>query len=183
MYYYCVRAFVLFLAYCVQSGRGALVKRIRGNPIRHPTQKLVNSRAALGWLAEDSRKRLQLPAELKLEGLEDILREHHRPELYETTLFRIAQECLTNAARHAHAQKVVISLRYDQQDMHLQVCDDGRGYDPSHQRVGIGISGMRERVALLGGKISIRSEPGQGTKVEVSLPVSLACTKDAAYAW
>jgi len=139
--------------------------------------------AALRWLAEDSRKRLQLPVELKLEGLEDILGEHHRPELYETTLFRIAQECLTNAARHAHAQKVVISLRYDQQDMHLQVCDDGCGYDPSHQRVGIGISGMRERVALLGGKISIRSEPGQGTKVEVSLPVSLACTKDAAYAW
>lgn len=139
--------------------------------------------AALRWLAEDSCKRLQLPVELKLEDLEDISGEHHRPELYETTLFRIAQECLTNAARHARAQKVVISLRYDQQDIHLQVCDDGRGYDPSRQRAGLGISGMRERVALLGGKISIRSEPGQGTKVEVSLPVSKACTKDAVYAW
>src|SRR5260370_17660870 len=77
--------------------------------------------AALRWLAEDSRKRLQLPAELKLEGLEDILREHHRPELYETTLFRIAQDCLTNAAHHAHAQKVVISLRYHQQHIPLHV--------------------------------------------------------------
>ena len=130
--------------------------------------------AAFRWLAEDSRQRLQLTVELDLDGVEDTPRGRHQaPALYETTLFRIAQECLTNVARHAHAQRVWISLTQDQQRICLQVRDDGCGYDSSQHHSGLGILGMRERAALLGGKITIRSQPGQGTTVEATLPVSV----------
>ncbi len=138
--------------------------------------------AALRWLAEDSRQRLQLPVEVYLESVEDIWSEYHQAALYETTLFRIAQECLTNVARHAHAQRASISLRRDSQYILMQVRDDGCGYDPDQHGSGLGILGMRERAGLLGGKVTIASRPGQGTTVEVSLPLPLAHTKDAANA-
>ena len=138
--------------------------------------------AALRWLAEDSRQRLQLPVEVYLESVEDIWGEYHQTALYETTLFRIAQECLTNVARHAHAQRASISLRRDQQHILMQVRDDGCGYDPDQQGSGLGILGMRERAGLLGGKVTIASRPGQGTTVEVSLPLPIIHTKDAANA-
>jgi two-component system sensor histidine kinase UhpB len=127
--------------------------------------------AAFRWLAEDSRERLKLVVELHMEGVEDTSRGNHHPALYETTLFRIAQECLTNVARHAHAQRVSISLTRDEQNICLQVHDDGHGFDVS-QHSGLGIVGMHERAALLGGTITIVSRPGQGTTVEAVLPVS-----------
>ncbi len=128
--------------------------------------------AALRWLAEDSRQRLQLEVELNIEELEKTIQSQERPALYETALFRIAQECLTNVARHAHAQRVCISLRQAQQYIYLQVRDDGCGYDLSQRHSGLGIFGMRERATLLGGKVVIRSQPGQGTTVEARLPLT-----------
>ena len=127
--------------------------------------------AAFRWLAEDSRERLKLEVELHIVGVEDTSRGHHHPALYETTLFRIAQECLTNVARHAHAQRVSIFLTQDEQNICLQVRDDGHGFDASQHSTGLGIIGMRERAALLGGTITISSQPGQGTTVEALLPV------------
>lgn len=137
--------------------------------------------AALRWLAEDSRQRLQLPVDLHLESAEDASGEYHHDALYQTTLFRIAQECLTNVARHANAQRASISLGRDHQHMLLQVRDDGCGYDPAQHSSGIGILGIRERAALLGGKVTIESQPGLGTTVNVSLPLPIAYTKDAAH--
>src|SRR6266702_1513931 len=115
--------------------------------------------SALRWLAEDSRERLHLPVEVYLESVEDIWSEYHQAALYETTLFRIAQECLTNVARHAHAQRASISLRRDSQYILMQVRDDGCGYDPDQHGSGLGILGMRERAGLLGGKVTIASRP------------------------
>ena len=129
--------------------------------------------ATFRWLAEDSRERLKLAVELHLEGVEDTSRECDHPALYETTLFRIAQECLTNVARHAHAQRVSISLTQDEQNICLQVRDDGCGFDASQPHTGLGIIGMRERAALPGGKFTISSQPGQGTTVEALLPLSM----------
>jgi len=171
------------LQYLAQLTQGTLENiRTLALQLRPGVLDDLGLQAAFRWLAEDSRQRLHLPVELKMEGVGHISSELYPPELYETTLFRIAQECLTNAARHAHAQKVAISLRYDRQSIHLQVRDDGRGYDPSRQGAGLGILGMRERAALLEGKITIQSEPGQGTNIEVTLPMSIAHTKDVAYA-
>jgi two-component system, NarL family, sensor histidine kinase UhpB len=130
--------------------------------------------AAFRWLAEDSRQRLHLDVALHLDDSEDDEQNNHTsalPALYETTLFRIAQECLTNVARHAHAGHVWLSLAQDSQAIFLQVRDDGCGYDPLQRHEGLGVFGMRERAALLGGKIEIQSDAEQGTTVQAILPL------------
>ncbi len=127
--------------------------------------------AAFRWLAEDGRQRLQLDVELYINDGEGSIR--HLPGPYETALFRIAQESLTNVARHAHAQHVSLSLTQDQKQLCLQIRDDGCGYDPSAQHQGLGIFGMYERAALLGGKVTISSQPGQGTTVQAVLPLPI----------
>ncbi len=136
--------------------------------------------AAFRWLAEDGRQRLQLAVELHIDSIEDFSRAYlvedltrsNYTALYETALFRIAQESLTNIARHAQAQHVTISLTQDQEHIYLQVRDDGRGFDSSQQHSGLGIFGMHERAELLGGTVTIQSQPGQGTMVRVVLPLS-----------
>jgi len=138
--------------------------------------------SALRWLAEDSRERLQLPVEVQLEHVEDTISTQKQAALYETTLFRIAQESLTNAARYAHPQCVWLSLTQSQQAICLQVCDDGIGFDPSQKFAGLGIAGMRERASLLEGSLTIVSRPGQGTTVEVFLPLSTSSIQDSEHA-
>ena len=141
--------------------------------------------AAFRWLAEDGRQRLQLAVELHIDSIEGVRRAPPRGregietrfaegpyDLYETALFRIAQESLTNVARHAHAQHVTISLTQDQEQIYLQVRDDGRGFDSAQQHAGLGIFGMHERAELLGGTVTIQSQPGQGTMVRAVLPLS-----------
>ena len=130
--------------------------------------------AALRWLAGDTQQRLHLTVELSIDGLEESLKERPYAALYATTLFRIAQECLTNAARHAHAQRVSIAYRQDDQCISFFVHDDGEGYDPSRPSRGLGITGMRERAALLGGKLVITSSRDRGTTIEARLPLSPA---------
>lgn len=127
--------------------------------------------AAFRWLAEDARQRLHLDVELHIEAIEDGSRRCKQPTLYETALFRIAQESLTNVARHAHAQHACMSLTQEKDAIALQVRDDGCGFDPSLRYGGLGIFGMRERASLLGGMVEIQSEPGQGTAVQARLPL------------
>jgi len=98
------------------------------------------------------------------------------PEL-ETACFRLAQETLTNVIRHAGAKTVRIDLRRLDNDLHVIIRDDGSGFDVSeaHARAArgdsLGLLGMQERVALLGGRFRIRSAPGRGTTVHASFPV------------
>ncbi|HLX58484.1 MAG TPA: sensor histidine kinase [Ktedonobacteraceae bacterium] len=135
--------------------------------------------AAFRWLAEDCRNRLHLAVELRVDGLEETLRTRGQLALYAATLFRIAQECLTNAARHARAKRVVISFTSDQDFLHLKVCDDGDGFDVSQSPTGLGIRGMRERTALLGGELVIVSQPGKGTTIEARLPLTLTPVEES----
>lgn len=90
-----------------------------------------------------------------------------------TTLFRVLQESLTNVARHAQANKVTVRLQDLPGEMLLIVQDDGRGLpQPSAgAKKTYGLLGMHERVRLLGGKLDISSAPGQGTRIEASLPL------------
>ena len=135
--------------------------------------------AAFRWLAEDARQRLQLTVELHISGVEEAARTRpageqsafSRTAPHETALFRIAQESLTNVARHAHAHSVSISLTQDRKNISLQVRDDGCGFDPEMHRQGLGIFGMRERAALLDGTLAIQSHPGEGTLVQAILPL------------
>src|ERR671911_1257846 len=80
-------------------------------------------------------------------------------------VLRVLQEALTNARRHSGAGRVEVRLRTENQEMLAEVVDDGRGFDPASVRAGVGLSAMRERIEGLGGKIEVRSRPGEGTKV------------------
>lgn len=128
--------------------------------------------AAFRWLVEDSGQRLHLNVGLTVEGKEEAF--HHLPPAYETTLFRIAQESLTNIARHAHTQNASIVLKEDRGQLYLQIQDDGCGYDLTKGHQGSGVTGMRERAALLKGSLAIHSQPDQGTTVKVILPMPIA---------
>jgi two-component system, NarL family, sensor histidine kinase UhpB len=89
----------------------------------------------------------------------------------ELVLYRIAQESLTNALRHAEAESVTVSLEADAAEVTLRVSDDGKGM-PAQLPPGTGgIAGMRERALLVGGRLSIESRPGQGTEVRLAVPV------------
>jgi len=93
----------------------------------------------------------------------------------EAGLFRIAQEALTNACRHSRASTVRIHLGIGADKVTLAVKDNGVGFDPAScgepGRDGFGLTGMRERARLLGGHLQIRSTPGAGTRVQVTVPL------------
>lgn len=88
----------------------------------------------------------------------------------ETTLFRIAQESLTNVVRHSGANEVVVDIEYLAESVRMMVRDDGVGIDPAAGGDGIGITGMRERALLVNGTLSIESAPGKGTTVTFEAP-------------
>jgi PAS domain S-box-containing protein len=90
----------------------------------------------------------------------------------ETAVYRIAQEALTNVARHAHARAIEVRLRRAADTIELTVRDDGNGF-VSHLDH-LGIAGMRERAALLDGTCAIESRPGNGTLVRVVIPLAMA---------
>jgi PAS domain S-box-containing protein len=89
-----------------------------------------------------------------------------------TALFRLLQESLTNIVRHAKASQASVRLFRDDGYWRLAIEDDGQGFDPvgKWRRAGIGLLGMRERVEMLRGNLSIVSAPGQGTLIEASVP-------------
>ena len=88
-------------------------------------------------------------------------------------LFRVAQESMRNAVRHSEARRLEVLLEHDAHGATLQVVDNGKGYDTSRrrERASLGVASMRERVALLGGRLRIRSRPGQGTRVTAWIPL------------
>lgn len=94
--------------------------------------------------------------------------------LIETVLFRVAQEALTNVARHAETNKATVCLDYAQETITLGVLDSGRGFDPNeplHPPRGWGMEGMRERVEAVGGRLVLHSAPGHGTTVQAIIPL------------
>jgi signal transduction histidine kinase len=98
------------------------------------------------------------------------------PDEVAVTLFRVAQSALANAALHADAGRITVRLAGTADHVRLDVEDDGVGFDPAEaaRRGGIGLIGMRERVAWLGGRFDVASAPGAGTRVRVELPLDAA---------
>ncbi|MFC7463940.1 sensor histidine kinase [Brachybacterium sp. GCM10030252] len=93
------------------------------------------------------------------------------PEV-EATVLRVVQESLSNVRKHADASRVVVTLTFDDEQMVLDVRDDGRGFDPDIAVGGtsFGLRGMRQRATRLAGKVDVESRPGQGTAVSLRLP-------------
>ncbi|MGH2963084.1 MAG: sensor histidine kinase, partial [Solirubrobacterales bacterium] len=82
-------------------------------------------------------------------------------------IYRVAQEALSNAARHSGAEHVRVRLANDGERVELTVADDGRGFSFDEAGAGLGIAGMRERALLAGGEVQIESRPGSGTTVRL----------------
>jgi signal transduction histidine kinase len=87
----------------------------------------------------------------------------------ETALYRIVQEAVTNAVRHAGAERVEIAISEADGVLQVRVADDGNGFDPGAPRAGFGLTGMSERVALLHGDLEVASS-ASGTTVSAALP-------------
>ncbi len=89
-------------------------------------------------------------------------------------VYRVAQEALSNAARHSEAQRIAVSLRRSGDGVDLEISDDGRGFAFEQSERGLGIGGMRERALLIGAELTIESRPGDGTTVHLSVPGAIS---------
>jgi signal transduction histidine kinase len=127
----------------------------------------------LGLVAalEDLVERVRHSAGVDLETDLRIDAESLDPEL-ETVVYRLVQEALTNIVKHAAASNAELKIRGGESRLDVLVADDGRGFDPTREYSGFGLTGMRERVALAGGELRIESEPGAGAKVMALLPLA-----------
>ncbi|HYF75621.1 MAG TPA: ATP-binding protein, partial [Symbiobacteriaceae bacterium] len=126
---------------------------------------------ALRWFVNQRVVPRGLQVEFQASGLDQRL-----PDELETALFRIIQEAVTNTVKHAKAKRVSITLQREPGAIHAVVQDDGHGFHPVHvvsksdKDRGLGLFGMQERAALVGGTVHIDSGPGRGTTVSVSVP-------------
>lgn len=120
--------------------------------------------AALRALAADTTRRSDLDVATELPADLPPL-----PAFAELMLFRIAQEALSNAVRHAGASQVSMCLSHHDKSLTLEVCDDGRGFDPAAAAGGggLGLAGMRERAELIGARLTLMSAAHAGTLVRV----------------
>jgi tetratricopeptide (TPR) repeat protein len=144
-----------------------------GDDLRHLSHELhpaILERRGLEVALRDRCTELEerhgLPVEL------DFQAEHPIPAEVALALYRIAQEGLTNAVRHAGARTARLALCADRGTVRLTLADDGAGFDPlaARREGGLGLVSMEERARLLGGRCRIVSAPGSGTTVEVTVP-------------
>ena len=92
------------------------------------------------------------------------------PRTAEIALYRIVQECLTNAAKYADATEILILLRKQGNGLGLDIRDNGKGFDPNKVSAGLGLLGMRERASMLGAHFEVKSLPDKGTEIQVRVP-------------
>jgi signal transduction histidine kinase len=95
------------------------------------------------------------------------------PAAVEQALYRIALEALNNALKHAQAHHIAVHIRQKRKNVLLEITDDGVGFDPAlaSAQGGMGLRGIAERVAQLGGTVHVQSAPGAGTKLGVEITV------------
>ena len=110
-------------------------------------------------------RRIGLRADVKLDDLIDI------PYNDVVQLFYVTIEALNNVVKHASATQLTVQLVQENRDLRLQILDNGKGFDPSQTKGGLGLRNIRERVTQLNGKLAIFSEPDNGTKLEVVIPL------------
>jgi signal transduction histidine kinase len=142
--------------------------------------------AALSWYAENRLTPNEMRVQIETFG--DVVR---LPPTVETILFRVGQEALTNIAKYARAQHVLINFLFENgatpPGITLQIQDDGIGFDIDQKlqrsptdRPSFGLLGMYERINLVGGQIEVRSKPGGGTTICVTVPLpTLSASKGA----
>jgi len=139
--------------------------------LRPPTLDRLGLLKALQGLADDVAGRSGIAVEVKAQGSERRLDSEA-----ELLLFRIAQEALANVRRHSQATQAEVAVEFREGETRVAVSDNGRGFELSGPvsdlaREGkLGLAGMQERARLLGGELSVHSEPAKGTTVAVTVP-------------
>lgn len=157
-------AYVLTLAEAGLAEMRALIFELRPESLE--TEGLV---AALSKQVAVLRARYKLTVEADLGEEPDLSLEKKQ------ALYRIAQEALHNIVKHARASMVTLRLTRQEGEVILNVCDNGRGFDPAGSFPGhLGVRSMQERVTKMGGTLTIESAPGQGTCIDVRVPEALA---------
>jgi signal transduction histidine kinase len=121
---------------------------------------------AVEWQGREVSRRSQLEVEVHATDIPDDL-----PDDYKICIYRVVQEALNNAARHASAHHARVELKQGLRLIEVSISDDGSGFDAERVR-GMGLLGMEERVRRLKGTLVIESKPGQGTEIRVQLPTS-----------
>jgi signal transduction histidine kinase len=121
---------------------------------------------ALEWYAAEFRKRTGIACIFKPFNVTRV------DDIVATAAYRIAQEALTNVARHSFATQVQISLKEEKGILTLAVVDNGRGFNTRkiEESECLGLAGMRERAGLIGGALEIQSKPRKGTRVYFKMP-------------
>jgi signal transduction histidine kinase len=137
--------------------------------LRPPVLDRLGLDGALGEAVESTRAATGIPIELDLAGPSDDL-----PPEASTVALRVGQEALANVRKHAHASRAWVRSRRTASDWSLEVGDDGRGFEPKAVPAGarrnFGLQFMRERAALVGARLEVRSEPSAGTVVWLAIP-------------
>ena len=121
---------------------------------------------ALKWQARECAKRTSMNVSVATEVESDDL-----PDEYKTCVYRVVQEALHNCERHSHATAVRIRVEQKPDRLTLIIQDDGQGFDVGQMK-GVGLLGIQERVARLGGIASVHSQPGDGTILSIELPLT-----------
>ena len=127
---------------------------------------------ALRWYVDRYSQRAEVEVEMDIIGLEERL-----PPEIEITLYRVFQEALTNVARHAQASKVRLQIDRRSTAVAVTIEDDGRGFDAGEFQISgaplrsLGLVGMRERISLLGGRLELHSKFGEGTRIDIEIPL------------
>jgi signal transduction histidine kinase len=177
-----VKMDLAWLAGRLPRGNSQMLKRIRSTrqladsiiqSIRRISTELrpgildLGLAAALEWQMQDFEARTGIQCKLRL-LTQDVFASN-----VSTALFRILQETLTNVARHAKATQVEVVKQRLQDRLVLRIRDNGRGFDPADPSLSksLGLLGMRERAAILGGQVNISSAPGKGTTVTAWIPL------------
>jgi len=123
--------------------------------------------SAIEWQARRFEARTQIPCLVQVPENLPVL-----SDAKAIGLFRILQEALTNVMRHAQAHTVELTLTLEGDELCLTVSDDGVGFVAESGRpTSFGLVGMRERVLIMGGQLSLESEPGEGTTLTVRVPL------------
>jgi PAS domain S-box-containing protein len=151
---------------------GETVKCVRNvmADLRPPLLDDYGLAAVLRWYCREFWDRTGIPTVVRCEGA--VPRLHHSVEI---TLFRIAQEALTNVMRHAQASQAAIELRAGDKTVCMTITDNGVGFDPKatasppSQESGWGVLSMRERAEMVGGHLRVDSVPGRGTRITIEV--------------
>jgi signal transduction histidine kinase len=153
------------------------------NDLRPPVLDDLGLESAIKWVLEKHLAERGIPYYIDTKGDSDGLKSRFRGVLdygkIELVLFRVIQEAIINVSKHAEARNVFVSLTFGESSIEMEIEDDGEGFDLEQvlesakkgTYTGLGLLGMEERVALLDGKLTVWSEPGKGTRIQVVVPI------------